>query len=120
MEKINYQTIFRKCKEASVKAHYHHLQTTSHAEHEALDKFYTKLNDLADDFVESCLRYDPSAINIPEVLQISQVPIRDYLDELCVYFQGQIMLCTDNLAIQDHLIAIDQLIMSTMYKLRQS
>lgn len=90
--------------------HVIHWQTRSYAQHKALDETYTKLLDLADEFVEDMTgRYGDFKIEKPiEVKNINEVKLQTYVVEVIGFLKGvdSVIKDTDLLNIRDEMLGV--------------
>lgn len=78
-----------RCFHARTEAHVAHLQTSSYAEHKALNEFYDEIVDLADDFAEAAqgrhgiLTYPVAPIKVGSRDKPASIPtaLRTWIDE---------------------------------------
>ena len=113
---INTNKVFNKLKQAEVITHYWHLRTDSYAAHKALGKFYDKITDLIDSLAEASIKNNETQWLIPPAILLNEEEdYVSYFTQLSDYVGAQIQLSTDNLVIQDILIAIKTLIDQTLY-----
>jgi hypothetical protein len=98
-------------------AHILHLQSRSYSEHKALEKYYTQIGDLADDYVEA---YQGKYGLIEGYgLQYSEpAPALEYLIGLSQYVRVAREQLPQDTELQNITDEIAQLIDSTIYKLR--
>lgn len=118
---INFNKVFNKLKQAEVIAHYWHLQTNSYALHKALENFYNEITDLLDALAEKSIKNNQQELSTPPaiLLNLEEDHVK-YFEELSDYVGAQIDLSTENLVIQDILIAIKTLIDQTLYMFKLS
>lgn len=118
---INFNKIFNKVKQAEVLSHYWHLRTDSYARHKALNKFYNKITDLLDELAEKSIKLNEQQLEIPPaiLLNVEEDHVK-YFTELSDYMGAQIMLCNNDLVIQDILIDIKKLVDQMLYLFKLS
>lgn len=101
-------------------AHMMHLDSRSHAQHVALDSFYTDLVDLADRFAE-CAIGNYKALQWPEKLTIGLTRCEDpvsYLSQLKEYITS-VAETIEPEDLRSILAEILELITGTLYKLEK-
>lgn len=101
-------------------AHKHHLNTTSYAKHKALDKFYTGLIPLVDDFAEMYQgRHEEKISSIPTYDSKSTgntlAVLKSHLTEIEAMREK---VCGDCTALQNQFDEIVALYLKTIYKLK--
>jgi hypothetical protein len=105
---------------SQTQVHVFHLQTKSYAEHKALQKYYESVDDLVDGLVESYQgKYDIIA-------QYDNFAIEKYSNksQLETYFKAlskkveEVHKGVEDTYIQNQLDTINELISSTLYKIR--
>jgi hypothetical protein len=104
---------------SQTQVHIFHLQTTSYAEHKALQKYYESIDGLIDGLVESYQgKYgvitDYTNFGILKYENTQQVI--DYFEALCNGI-SQVHSTIEDSYLQNQLDTITELIKSTMYKL---
>lgn len=116
---INKQSIeetFATLKQSEINAHLWHLQTSSYAEHKALNAYYDELLDLLDGLMECWQGKNKTKIQGPS--SISMIPYsqrNNHFDRLCDFIEEMINKSDDELDIQDHFLGIKNLINKTKY-----
>jgi len=118
---IDFNKIFNKLEQAGALSRYWHLRTDSYARHLALGAFYEAIVDLNDSLAEKSIKFNKQQIQMPPaiLLNVEEDHVA-YFQELSDYIGTQIKLSNDDLAIQDILISIKQLIDQTLYMFKLS
>ena len=103
---------------AATSGHILHLQTRSYAQHKALDDFYSEMPDLADAVIEAYQGKYGIVADYPSGYEVPTTTPLEFLSALSDY----VMATRSNIAadseLQNLIDEIQQLIDSTIYKLR--
>lgn len=98
-------------------AHILHLQSLSYSEHKALERFYTKIGDLVDDYIEA-YQGKYGIITGYESEYTTPPPALEYLIGLSGYVLAARQQLPQDTELQNITDEIAQLLDSTIYKLR--
>ena len=100
-------------------AHFMHLSTDSYAKHKALQKYYEGIVDLTDAVAESYMGYEEVKLTQwPREFHLASDPVtyleklRDFVEEI------RKVICPEYTPIQNQIDAIQELMDSTIYKLK--
>lgn len=110
------EEVFSNLKQSEVNTHLWHLQTSSYAEHKALNAYYDGLLDLTDELIECWQGKNKTKIQGPS--SISMIPYNqknNHFEKLCDFIEEMIEKSDDELDIQDHFLGIKNLINKTKY-----
>lgn len=105
---------------SQTQAHIFHLQTGSYAEHKALQGFYEGIDDLADSLIESYQGENENIMNY----QTFDIQKYDGKESVIEYFESLMDIVNNNREglpshLQNIIDTINELITSTLYKLRK-
>ena len=100
-------------------AHLMHLQTSSYAEHKALNEYYDGIVDLVDDLIESYQGKRDVIVDYPAMFAYPDVDALVYLKGISDYVIENRGIVGDDSELQNQIDAIQDLINSTVYKLRR-
>lgn len=103
--------------EIEVNAHIAHLQTTSYAEHKALDSLYKDIVDLRDGFIESYQGQFGIIEGYPQIKVQEFTSIVSYLTVKANAFRKYRSELTEGY-LQNQVDTINELLFSTLYKLK--
>jgi hypothetical protein len=99
--------------------HFMHLSTDSYAKHKALQKYYENIVDLTDAVAESYMGYEEVKLTQwPKEFHLASDPVtyleklRDFVEEI------RKVICPEYTPIQNQIDAIQELMDSTIYKLK--
>ena len=100
-------------------AHFMHLCTDSYAKHKALQKYYEEIGDLADAVAESYMGYEGVRLTAwPKEFHLASDPVT-YLEKLSDFVEeARKVICPDYTPVQNQIDAIQELMDSTIYKLK--
>ena len=100
-------------------AHFMHLSTDSFARHKALQKYYEDIVDLADAVAESYMGYEGVRLTAwPKEFHLASDPVT-YLEKLRDFVEeARKVICPDYTPVQNQIDAIQELMDSTIYKLK--
>jgi len=100
-------------------AHFMHLSTDSYAKHKALQKYYEDIVDLADAVAESYMGYEEMRLTAwPKEFHLASDPVT-YLEKLRDFVEeARKVICPEYTPIQNQIDAIQELMDSTIYKLK--
>ena len=102
---------------AATSGHILHLQTTSYAEHKALDEFYNELPDLVDSLIESYQGKYGRVLDYPSGYQVPVATPQEFVSNLGDYVMASRQAVATDSELQNDIDAIQTLINSTQYKL---
>lgn len=105
------------CFEARTKVHIAHLQTTSYAQHIALNEFYDAIVGLADGFAESYQGRYGIIKKLPVTNLLNDASGLSVIDSLRVWIDYNRHLCGTQSELQNDIDAIVSQCNSTIYKL---
>ena len=100
-------------------AHLMHLQTSSYAEHKALSEYYESIVDLVDDLIESYQGKRDVIVDYPAMFAYPDVDALVYLKGISDYVIENRDIVGDDSELQNQIDTIQDLINSTVYKLRR-
>lgn len=100
-------------------AHLMHLQTSSYAEHKALSEYYDSIVDLVDDLIESYQGKRDVIVDYPAMFAYPDVDALVYLKGISDYVIENRDIVGDDSELQNQIDTIQDLINSTVYKLRR-
>lgn len=100
-------------------AHLMHLQTSSYAEHQALSQYYDEIVDLVDSLIESYQGKRDVIVDYPAMFAYPDVEALVYLKGISDYVIENRSIVGDDSELQNQIDTIQDLINSTMYKLRR-
>lgn len=103
---------------AATSGHILHLQTRSYAQHKALDDFYSALPDLADSIIEAYQGKYGLVLDYPSGYQVPTGSPIDFVSALSDYVESTRSNIATDSEIQNLIDEVQQLIDSTLYKLR--
>lgn len=100
-------------------AHFMHLSTDNFARHRALQKYYEEIVDLADAVAESYMGYEEVRLTAwPKEFHLASDPVT-YLEKLRDFVEeARKVICPEYTPIQNQIDAIQELMDSTIYKLK--
>ena len=100
-------------------AHFMHLSTDSFARHKALQKYYEGIVDLADAVAESYMGYEGVRLTAwPKEFHLASDPVT-YLEKLRDFVEeARKVICPEYTPVQNQIDAIQELMDSTIYKLK--
>ena len=99
-------------------AHFKHLQTTSYAQHKALQKYYEEIVDAADTIAETLQGCDSEIITAyPPMFGNPPVEALEYLKSIREYVMNVRDQVSESSNIQNEIDAVMTLLDSTIYKL---
>jgi hypothetical protein len=99
-------------------AHFKHLQTTSYAQHKALQKYYEEIVDAADTIAEALQGCEGEIINAyPMMFGNTEASPLDYLTSIREYVIANREAISEYSNIQNEIDAVMTLLDSTIYKL---
>ena len=100
-------------------AHFMHLSTDNFARHRALHKYYEEIGDLADAVAESYMGYEGVRLTAwPKEFHLASDPVT-YLEKLRDFVEeARKVICPDYTPVQHQIDAIQELMDSTIYKLK--
>lgn len=100
-------------------AHFMHLSTDNFARHRALQKYYEGIVDLADAVAESYMGYEGVRLTAwPKEFHLASDPVT-YLEKLRDFVEeARKVICPDYTPVQNQIDAIQELMDSTIYKLK--
>jgi Family of unknown function (DUF5856) len=114
---VDFLSSLNSCKQQAV---FWHNQTTSYAEHKALNKFYDQILDLLDDLVESTAgiygRPKGYTVHAPTDY-VSKQQVIDYFKKVYDYVQSERKNLYQETWIQNQIDQIAQLVGQTLYLL---
>jgi uncharacterized protein Yka (UPF0111/DUF47 family) len=102
---------------SATNAHFMHFQTESYAEHKALQKYYSTIVDLVDDFTETYQGCNEKIKKYPDEFHLAKNP-QQYLKSLSEFVEEIRKELPQETQLQNIIDEIAQLIDSTLYKLR--
>lgn len=100
-------------------AHLMHLQTGSYSEHQALGAYYDEIVELTDALIESYQGKKDVIVEYPPMFDYPDVEALVYLRNLSAYVVENRGIVGDDSELQNQIDAIQDLINSTVYKLRR-
>jgi hypothetical protein len=103
---------------AATSGHILHFQTRSFAQHMALDAFYSELPGLVDSVVEAYQGKYGLVLDYPSGYQVPVTAAIDFVSALSDYVMSSRANVADDSEIQNLIDEIQDLIDSTLYKLR--
>ena len=100
-------------------AHFMHLSTDSYAKHKALQRYYEDIVDLADGVAEEYMGYEGVRLTAwPKEFHLASDPVT-YLEKLRDFVEeARKVICPEYTPIQNQIDAIQELMDSTIYKLK--
>lgn len=104
--------------QAGVIAHQLHLQTSSFAEHMALDELYKELPELADEIIEAWQGRNRVVLDYPEPESLTYNDATSYVFQLAAYVQKERKNVSDASEIQNLIDELAGSLDSALYKLR--
>lgn len=99
--------------------HLMHLQTSSYSEHKALGNYYDEIVDLVDSLIESYQGKKDVIVEYPAMFDYEDVEALVYLRNLSDYVVTNRGIVGDDSELQNQIDTIQDLINSTVYKLRR-
>jgi hypothetical protein len=97
--------------------HILHLQSTSYAEHKALQKFYEEIVDLTDSLIEAWQGRNETLATYPDTYLGPKLPALDELRGLSNYIDDNRTIVGSESELQNLVDEIQSLVDSTVYKL---
>jgi len=98
-------------------AHFFHLSTNSYSQHKALGHFYEDIIELADDYAEAYMGCYSQIKSFPNNYHLPKEPV-GYIESLKKYVDDASKDLPQEQALINIVAEIQQLIDSTLYKLR--